>query len=369
MPVRAGGEGFPGRLGDIQYAIDQSAIVAATDVAGSITYVNQKFCEISGYSREELLGATHRIINSGHHPAEFFREMYRTVGQGRTWRSEIRNRAKNGSIYWVDTTIVPFLDAAGKPYQYISIRYDITDRKRSQIQLEEQAGLVQVGRLASMVAHEVRNPLAGIRGAMQVLSRRMTEGTRELDVVREVIARIDTLNEIVGDLLHFAQPRPLALGEIRIGEIVGSLGTLIGDDPRFRGVELRTDLHDDVLVADPGQLKLAILNLLLNAAQAMPGGGEIRVRTVASEGWLEIHVEDEGPGIPAVNRERLFEPFFTTKTRGTGLGLPTTRRIIERHGGTVQIDSPPAGGTIVKMRVPRRGPAERERHAPAAGPR
>src|SRR4051812_18228431 len=133
-------------LEQFKAAIDEHSIVAVTDRQGTITYANDKFCAISGYSLPELVGQNHRIINSGFHSAEFFVDLWKTIGSGRVWKGDIKNRAKNGSYYWVETCIVPFFDHTGKPYEFVAIRTDITARLLAAERLAEQARLLDIAR-------------------------------------------------------------------------------------------------------------------------------------------------------------------------------------------------------------------------------
>lgn len=339
-------------LEDLKYALDQSAIVAITNVRGDITYVNDTFCAISKYPREALLGQNHRILNSGLHPREFFEGLYRTIAGGQVWRGEIRNRARDGTLYWVDTTIVPFLNESGKPYQYVSIRYDITERKRSEAALRDQASLAQLGKLAAVVAHEVRNPLAAIRGALQVIGRRLDASSQEHAVVQDVIARVDGLNEIVQDLTQFARPRLPVLVAVPLREVIAMTVSLVSRDATLAGVQLDVDVTDATIHVDVDQIQQAFLNLLINGAQAMQGAGRLTITATTDGVMCDIAIRDEGPGITPEVREHLFEPFFTTKHRGTGLGLATARRIVDSHGGTLVLESPEGGGTIARIRVP-----------------
>jgi two-component system CheB/CheR fusion protein len=340
------------QLADFKRALDYAAIVATTDVAGRITYVNDKFVEISGYSREELIGQDHRIINSGYHAKEFIRDLWRTIANGQVWHGELRNRAKDGHYYWVDTTIVPFLDARGKPYQYIAIRADITARKAAEERLAQQAALARVGQMAAVVAHEVRNPLAGIKGAMEVLMSRRGADDAELPVMRDIVARIDALSELINDLMVFARPRPPRLTVVELHSILADAITMVRRDPSAHAVEIAVEGGDVSIAADGELVRATILNLLLNAAQAMAGQGRIVVRTDRDNGSAIIRVADNGPGIPPDILQQVFEPFFTTKARGGGLGLPIARRTAELHGGTLTLDCPAGGGTLVTMRLP-----------------
>jgi PAS domain S-box-containing protein len=338
-------------LDEIRYALDQSAIVAATDHRGVITYVNDKFCEISQYSREELIGQDHRIVNSGYHPKEYMRELWHTIARGRIWRGEIRNQAKDGSFYWVDTTIVPFLNGGGKPRQYLAIRYDITVRKAAEAQLREQAALARLGQLAAVVAHEVRNPLAGLRAGLQVIDHRIHE-PRDHSAIAAMIQRIDDLNDKVEDLLLYARPRPPRPQSIDLKLLMQDVATSAEVSTGRRSSSIPVSGEHVRAYADPDMLRAALLNLTLNACQAATHQ-EVEVRIAANDVMCRVAVCDRGPGIRPEIRDQVFEPFFTTRVNGTGLGLAIVKRLIELQDGTVRLTDRDGGGTIAEVTLPR----------------
>ena len=348
--ARAMAESLRG-LDELRYALDQAAIVATTDQRGIITYVNDKFCEISQYSRQELLGQDHRIINSGYHPKEFIRELWRTIAGGQVWRGELRNRAKDGSFYWVDTTIVPFLDGQGKPRQYLAIRSDITARKHAEAQLREQAALSHLGQIAAVVAHEVRNPLAGLRATLQVFERRFTEA-RDRQVFAAMIARIDSLNEKVEDLLLYARPKPPRPQTVDVCALSREVAAAASAATGNAGppISIAADAPVNAF-ADVDMLRAAMLNLAINARQAA-AGQPVEIQVAAGDGVCRISVCDRGPGIPPDVRDRMFEPFFTTRPGGTGLGLAIVKRLVEIQDGAVRLVDRPGGGTIAEVTVP-----------------
>jgi signal transduction histidine kinase len=298
-----------------------------------------------------LLGQDHRIVNSGHHPKEFMQDLWRTIASGGVWRGEIRNRAKDGSFYWVDTTIVPFLDGHGKPRQYLAIRYEITARKQAEAQLRAQAALAQLGQLAAVVAHEVRNPLAGLRASLQVLDCRVSE-PRDRSVIAAMIQRIDGLNDKLEDLLLFARPRPPRRQVVDVTTLIQDVVTSAQISTGRPVASIPVSGDNIKASADLDMLRAALLNLTLNACQAAPDKN-VEVRVTGSGSLCRIGIYDRGPGIPSEIRDRIFEPFFTTRVNGTGLGLAIVKRLMELQDGTVQLSDRDGGGTIAEVTIPR----------------
>jgi PAS domain S-box-containing protein len=361
-------------LADIKFALDQSTIVAITDQRGIINYVNDEFCRISKYSRAELLGQDHRIINSGYHLKEFIRDLWTTIAAGQVWKGEIRNRAKDNSIYWVDTTIVPFLNSEGKPYQYVAIRHDITPRKLAEEQVLQQASELQraaqlsfVGELAAGLAHEIKNPLAGIQGAVDILIRRRDKNDPEREALEGMRHEVERIDSTVRALLDRARPRLVSVRASSLTDIVGRAVNLAraqltdtATGGRLVNIEFEPSADPITIPIDPAQIEDAVLNLIINAIEAADGDGQVKIRIARSENDRAeefedeaiVEVSDNGRGISEEDLTRIFNPFFTTRPGGTGLGLPAVRRIAQAHGGRVEVKSSPGKGSTFTVRLP-----------------
>jgi len=360
-------------LADIKFALDQSTIVAITDQRGIINFVNDEFCRISKYRRGELLGQDHRIINSGFHPKEFIRDLWTTIASGQVWKGELRNRAKDDSIYWVDTTIVPFLNSDGKPYQYVAIRHDITQLKQAEEKIRQQAAELQraaqlslIGEMAAGLAHEVKNPLAGIQGAVDILIRRRAANDPEREALEGVRHEVQRIDATVRALLDRARPRSITPTRTSLTEVTQRavdlaraqiVGKPVFDKSR---IQFQPPEHDIVLTADELQIEDAVLNLVINAIEAIDNDGLVVVSLRISENTSDealsdeavIEVTDDGRGISEEDLKKIFNPFFTMTTGGTGLGLPAVRRIARLHGGRVEVNSVPGEGSTFTLHLP-----------------
>lgn len=338
---------------DIKFALDQSSIVAFTDAKGVITSVNNKFCEISKYSREEIIGKDHNILNSGYHSKDFFKNLWKTIGAGNVWKGEIRNKAKDGTYYWVDTTIVPFLNDKRMPYQYLAIRNDITERKRTEEVLHRQDKLAAVGQLAAGVAHEIRNPLTSMKGYAEFLQLDEKDPER-MEFLSIILDEIDRVNTIVEDFMVLAKPKAVELEEKNVVPVIQNVVSLLEFEARKKDVRLTFDCSQEIIQieCDENRLKQVFLNFIKNGIEAMPNGGELHVKTIIHDNYVHISIQDTGVGISKEKLKKLGEPFFTTKKNGNGLGLMVSFKIIESHNGKVFVESEPNKGTTFNILLP-----------------
>lgn len=338
---------------DYKYALDEASIVAITDEKGVITKVNEKFCAISKYSEQELIGSDHRILNSGYHTPQFFKQLRKTIGNGEVWRGEIRNKAKDGSLYWVETTIIPFLNEKRKPYQYISIRNDITEKKKQEEMLHRQEKLSALGQLAAGVAHEIRNPLTSMKGYTEfLLLDEVEEARREhLDIILEEIERV---NNIVEEFMMLAKPKTDLFAVKNINSIISNTLSLFTYEVKKNKVELafNTNVPELLVLCDEHRLKQVFINFIKNSIEAMPSGGKLKINIEKQEEYAKITIADTGIGIPENKLSKIGEPFFTTKENGTGLGLMISFKIIQGHNGKLEIESKENEGTTFTILLP-----------------
>jgi len=362
-----------------KFALDQHAIVAVTDVHGVITYVNDKFCAISRYSRAELLGQNHRVINSGCHGQGFFAAMYRTIARGDVWEGEICNRTKDGSLYWVATTIVPFLGPSGKPTSYVAIRADITARK----QLEESLRHARDHALAASrfkseflaaMSHEIRTPMNAIIGMVGLLAD-TTLTAEQTEMTRTISGGAESLLVIINDILDFSR---IEAGQLRLDpaefdfqRVVEETVALLAGPARGKGLEVTCVFGSGALprlLGDGGRVRQLLVNLLGNAIKFTEAGEvAVTVHTLADSAErvrLRVNVRDTGVGIPPEVQDRLFQPFTqaeggaSRRFGGSGLGLAISRRLIELMGGAIGFESKLNQGSTFwfELELPRCGP-------------
>ncbi len=310
---------------------------------------------IFGWEAPELTGRGYdMLVPAARQAREEYAELLRKVardGYVKDW--ECVRVGRDGRRILVNLTTTLLRDERGKNLGRSAVMRDVTHIKRLQEDLVRSRSLAAVGELAATVAHEIKNPLAAISGAVQVLEDAIPVQDRRRPVVGEILEQIRRLDKTVRDLLTFSRPMTPDRRTIDLRETLMRAWTLLSQQAGAERVRFVFEGDGSMTVpADPDLLHQVWINVLQNAVEAMSAGGDLRVVAVADDG-VRVSVSDTGCGIDADQVPRLFRPFFTTKTRGTGLGLAISRKILEAHGGTIRVDSVSGKGTTITMEIPR----------------
>ncbi|HTR29564.1 MAG TPA: ATP-binding protein [Puia sp.] len=373
-------------IADYKYALDESAIVAITNQKGIITHVNQNFCKISKYDANELLGKDHRIINSGFHPKEYIRDIWVTIANGRIWKGELKNKAKDGSFYWVDTTIVPFLGEDNKPYQYVAIRADITGRKRVEeayLKLNEdlerrialrtaqlEAATKEMEAFTYSVSHDLRAPLRGIIGFANVLEEEYAEkidddGRRVISIIKKNTLK---MGHLIDDLLSFSR---IGKAEMRKSMInMQEMASTVVEDEMTNKDTTRIRWNIQPLppaAANPETIRQVWVNLISNAVKysATRQEAHIQIGGFVRNEEKVFFVKDNGVGFDSRYKDKLFRVFQRLHSpddfEGTGIGLALVEKIVSKHGGRVWAEGEPDKGACFYFSLP--SPARDQREA------
>ncbi|MBL4615686.1 MAG: response regulator [Magnetovibrio sp.] len=353
-------------------AVDEHAIVSITDVKGNITYTNDKFCQISGYSRDELLGQNHRVLLSDEHPPEFFADMWKTIANGKVWQGEIKNKHKIKGYYWVRTTIVPNLNAEGKPFQYTGIRTEITENKTLEANLalskiEADNSNQAKSEFLSSMSHELRTPMNAILGFAQMLEFNPKEPltqnqkTSVTHIMKGGQHLLDLINQVLDLAKIEAGEMGLSIEDVSFGTILDECLPLIQTMADDRGIQItvKGDFHSSQKMrADHTRLRQALLNLMSNAVKYNRQNGKIIIdcRDTRSA-MFRISITDTGEGISKNKQHQLFKPFSrlgakNTEIEGTGIGLTITKKIIEGMDGRIGVDSEFGVGSTFWIELP-----------------
>jgi two-component system sensor kinase FixL len=337
-------------------AIVDSAVdgIVVIDRHGRIEAFNAAAERLFGYTAQEVFGRNVNMLMPSPYAEEHDIYLARYLATGRAKiigaGREVQGLRKDGTTFPLHLSVGEITLEGER--RFTGILHDLTARVQMESLVREQAALARLGEMAAVIAHEVKNPLAGIRGAIQVFANRMTQEGASAQILKEIVARIDSLDQMMKDLLLFARPPQPRPAPTDLLPLVTTTADLLVQDPALRELSVQVEGSAPPVSVDPDMLRVVFQNLLINSAHAMQGKGRIRVAVGTNDSTCEIAFSDAGPGIPADIRKKIFTPFFTTKSRGSGLGLPTAKRLVEAHKGQIVIDCPPAGGTTVVVRLP-----------------
>ena len=361
-------------LGYFKHALDESSIVAITDRKGVITYVNDKFCEISKYKEEELIGQTHKIINSNYHSHEFFKDLWKTIGKGKTWVGEIKNKAKDGSYYWVLTSIIPFLDSQGSVYQYLAIRVDITKQKEAEEKMSSHyvARLEQKNKILEQFAfissHDLRESILSVSSIVEMLE---LEYKNQLDeqgqlYLQYISQSAKRMKELIRDLREFVN---LGKGKskqvLETSDILSKTLEELGE--KLKEVNAKVNVSE-LPKLEVYEVEFSILwrHLLENAIKFSKENEDLKLEidVVEENEYWKFSIQDNGIGIEEADHEKIFLFFKRlhdlNEYEGTGIGLAQCQRIAELHGGKIWVESALGHGSTFFFTIEKKSTLEME---------
>lgn len=358
-------------LSEFKFALDQASIVTVSDGRGRLTYVNEKFCEISKYSREEVLGEDSRFLSSNYHSKAFFDHLWEVLQQGRVWKGAMRNRSKDGGSFWVNTCIVPFMNSRGRPFQFLAIHTDITgmkeaERERERILAELQEAVRTRDHFMALASHELRTPLTSLKLHAQMARRVLARDAFALpqerveSLVRQTEKQVKRLDHLVDDMLEVTR---LTVGKLQLHREQMDLAELVRDVLKNHALQIEESgskvyfsaLEPVIGDWDRDRLEQVVSNLLTNALKY----GERRPISITT--WIEtgkgfFEIRDQGVGIAEADQERIFERFeraiSENEVSGLGIGLYISREITKAHGGEIRVESAPTRGATFTVELP-----------------
>ncbi len=355
-------------------ALDAHCLVSIADVDGIITYANDHFCRVSEYERADLVGETHRIINSQFHPPEFFRDMWATIKRGDTWHGIVRNRTKRGTLYWVSSTIIPVIGRHGSPTEYMSVRTDITAQKlaeeaRAQERDKAQELMQTKSSFLANMSHEIRTPMNGVIGMTQLLLDTGLD-VEQRDYAETILGSAECLLTLINDILDFSKveagkftldPKPFSVSGL-VERVCNLLRPKSHEKRITLGVGACSTIPE-LVMGDDIRIGQILLNLIGNAIKFTSEGGMVQVHASVREleahsRTLQFEVKDSGIGISSAHLESIFEPFSQAETStsrrfgGTGLGLAISRQLADLMGGSLQVSSEIGRGSTFTLNIP-----------------
>lgn len=352
------------QLAAYKTALDAHALVSKADARGRITAANDKFCDISGYDRSDLIGKDHRLLNSGHHSSEFMGELWETIRSGEIWHGTIRNQSKDGNFYWVKSTIFPVVNKSGDICEYISIRTHVPDLQIAKDEAEAASRLKS--EFLAVMSHEIRTPMNGVLGAAEILQNMdlNAEMRRFVDIIADSgNLLLDLLNDILDLSKLNAGKTVFEETEFHLSEVVGKVASIHGLKATEKDIGLNVTIEDDVAdcrLGDPGKLTQILHNLLSNAIKFTNDGLVQLTLSNAQKGasdgtGLMIAVSDTGIGMAEEQVAKVFSPFVQADSStarnygGTGLGLSIVKRIVDAMGGEIDLSSTPGVGSTFRI--------------------